>query len=48
MKETQTIYDSPKVKVVEIKTRKMLCASLVGEQGFGLTNDGQLSDGGDL
>jgi len=27
MKETQTIYYSPKVKVVEIKTRKMLCAS---------------------
>jgi len=27
IKETQTIYSSPKVKFAEIKTRQMLCGS---------------------
>jgi len=36
MKETQTIYDSPRVKVVEIKAKRMLCAS--GDQVSGTLN----------
>lgn len=44
MKETQTIYDSPRARIVEIKARQSV---LTGSDGT-IENMEQQEDGGDL
>lgn len=39
--KTQTIYDSPRVKVVEIKARQVLCASPYDNGIANMTTDGE-------
>ena len=38
----QPVYVAPKIKIVEIKTRTILCES---KQLFGLQNDGKVENG---
>ena len=41
----QLVYVAPKIKIVEIKTRTILCES---QQRFGLQNGGIVENGDDL